>query len=58
MSGHQPPFHCPYCGEEDIRPGERHGEWACRSCRRAWSLKFLGLSAPEPVPEPPASVAD
>jgi hypothetical protein len=22
------PFHCPYCGDEDLRPhGTAHGEW-------------------------------
>jgi len=42
------PFHCPYCGEEDLRPreteeGSTHGEWECRACLRAFSVKFLGL---------------
>jgi transposase-like protein len=41
-TGHAPPFYCPYCGEEDIRPfGERHGEWVCGSCRRAWALRSI-----------------
>jgi ribosomal protein L37AE/L43A len=50
MSGHAAtPFFCPYCGEEDIRPfGERHGEWVCGSCRRAWALR--GVVAREPAP--------
>ena len=39
MTAHQPPFYCPYCGEEDIRPhGEKPGEWECGSCRRVWTL--------------------
>jgi hypothetical protein len=50
------PFHCPYCGDEDLRPHEvvsedgdvtsPHGSWECRSCLRAFSLKMLGLIRP------------
>jgi hypothetical protein len=46
------PFHCPYCGDEDLRPheadggGSAPGEWECRSCLRAFSLKLLGLVRP------------
>ena len=45
------PFHCPYCGEEDLRPhqptdGPGHGAWECRGCMRAFQLKFLGLLRP------------
>jgi len=45
------PFHCPYCGNEDLRPheteqGSPHGAWECRACLRAFSLKMLGLIAP------------
>ena len=48
MSERVSPFHCPYCGEEDLRPheteeGAPHGAWECRACMRAFSLKFLGL---------------
>jgi transposase-like protein len=41
------PFYCPYCGDEDLRPNEAggHGSWECRSCNRAFSLRFLGLLA-------------
>lgn len=52
-AGRGVPFHCPYCGDEDLRPHEvvsengeidsPHGTWACRSCLRAFSLKMLGL---------------
>ncbi|HVX46731.1 MAG TPA: hypothetical protein VHC49_22760 [Mycobacteriales bacterium] len=43
---HAPPFYCPYCGGEDIRPaGTDPGGWSCAECRRAWRLKFLGISA-------------
>ncbi|AOP49199.1 hypothetical protein [Streptomyces lydicus] len=47
MSERAAPFHCPYCGDEDLRPSEEgHGAWECRSCSRAFRLKFLGLLAP------------
>jgi transposase-like protein len=50
MSERAVPFHCPYCGDEDLRPsGEQHGSWECRSCLRAFSLKLLGLIRP-PAP--------
>jgi hypothetical protein len=45
------PFHCPYCGDEDLRPHEAadgsspHGAWECRSCLRAFSLRMLGVLA-------------
>ena len=38
------PFHCPYCGDEDLRPhGETHGEWECHACQRAFKLTFTGI---------------
>lgn len=41
------PMHCPYCGDEDLRPhGESHGAWECRACCRAFRLGFVGLLAP------------
>jgi transposase-like protein len=41
------PFHCPYCGDENLWPHEgAHGSWECRSCLRAFSLKMLGLVRP------------
>ena len=51
MSERAVPFHCPYCGNEDLRPhetetGSPHGAWECRACLRAFSLKMLGLVAP------------
>ncbi|MFR9796843.1 hypothetical protein ACL02U_13185 [Streptomyces sp. MS06] len=46
MSGRAAPFHCPYCGDEDLRPGEEGpGAWECGACNRAFRLKFLGLLA-------------
>jgi len=47
MSERAAPFHCPYCGDEDLRPSEAgHGAWECHGCRRAFQLKFLGLLSP------------
>ena len=47
MTGRAVPFHCPYCADEDLRPhGEKHGEWECRSCLRAFRLGFIGQLAP------------
>ena len=55
MSARMAPFHCPYCGEENLWPhevaegtteGRGHGAWECRSCQRAFSVKFLGHLRP------------
>ncbi len=47
MSERGVPFHCPYCGEQDLWPHEAaHGSWECRGCMRAFSLKMLGLVRP------------
>jgi transposase-like protein len=50
MTERSTPFHCPYCGDEDLRPhvpadesGSGHGAWECRSCLRAFKLSMLGL---------------
>ncbi len=41
------PFHCPYCGDEELWPHEGpHGSWECRSCLRAFKLQLLGLLRP------------
>ena len=58
MSGRGVPFHCPYCGDENLWPveapadgsGAGHGTWECRACLRAFSLKMLGM-----IPRPGAS---
>ena len=60
MSERGVPFHCPYCGEQDLWPHEvpvdggaegettsPHGSWECRGCQRAFSLKMLGLLRPQ-----------
>lgn len=45
MTERAAPFHCPYCGEEDLRPfAEGHGDWRCGACTRAFRLKYLGLA--------------
>jgi ribosomal protein L37AE/L43A len=36
------PFFCPYCGEQDLRPGAESG-WHCRTCDRRFELTFLAL---------------
>ena len=57
MSGRAVPFHCPYCGDTDLWPhepdeGAGHGQWECRSCLRAFSLKLLGQLRPGAVGRP------
>ena len=50
MTGRAMPYHCPYCADEDLRPhGETHGAWECRSCLRAFSLKFIGQLNPSTI---------
>ncbi len=40
------PFHCPYGGDENLRPSEEgHGSWECHACLRAFTLKMLGMIA-------------
>ena len=50
MNDRAAPFHCPYCGDEDLRPhGGQHGAWECRACLRAFTLKLIGMVRP-PLP--------
>ncbi len=45
----QVPFFCPYCGEEELRPGgSKPGDWECRSCARGFQLRFAGLVSSRP----------
>ena len=38
------PFHCPYCGDENLRPNEEsHGAWECHACLRAFKLSMIGM---------------
>jgi ribosomal protein L37AE/L43A len=40
------PFHCPYCGEEDLRPTSASaGTWSCACCARSFQLRFLGMGS-------------
>lgn len=58
MSERLVPYSCPYCADEDLRPhGATHGTWECRSCLRAFSLKFLGHLAPNQSTAPHTSTA-
>ena len=63
MSERGVPFHCPYCGEQDLWPhvveveggaeGEvtsPHGSWECRGCQRVFSLTMLGILRPQGDP--------
>lgn len=48
MSSRAEIYHCPFCGEEDIRPhSATTGEWECRSCLRAFTVTLLGLIRPD-----------
>ncbi len=53
------PYHCPYCADEDLRPlGAQPGAWHCRSCLRAFSVRFLGLEGLDSTEESPGGRAD
>ncbi|MDQ4119025.1 MAG: Insertion element protein [Actinomycetota bacterium] len=52
MSERAVPFHCPYCGEEDLRPAERTATvpgaaWWCASCLRTFVVTFVGIGVPD-----------
>jgi ribosomal protein L37AE/L43A len=48
MSARTPVLHCPYCGEEDLRPSDAApGAWECRSCTRVFTVTFVGLTSRE-----------
>jgi transposase-like protein len=37
-----PVFHCPYCGDEDLRPhGDSGDGWACAACLRAFTVRLI-----------------
>jgi transposase-like protein len=49
------PFHCPYCGDGDLRPGEEgHGSWECHACLRVFSLSMLGMLERPTLPTTPS----
>ncbi|WP_100448384.1 hypothetical protein [Glycomyces xiaoerkulensis] len=60
MSGRVVPYHCPYCGEEDLRPYEpdsdndveTRGGWHCSDCTRVFTLKYHGMATPAVIAPP------
>ena len=59
MSARAVPFHCPYCGEEDLYPhepaaGSGHGEWECHACLRAFKVSMIG-QLPRPASASPGT---
>ncbi len=58
MSERAVPYHCPYCGGEDLRPhetaeGSGHGAWECRECLRAFTVRMLSMIARPGTAGPP-----
>ena len=51
MSTRQATQHCPYCADTNLWPLEEG--WECRSCLRAFSVKYLGLVRPDASTAPP-----
>ena len=52
-SGRAVPFHCAYCGDENLFPhesadGPGHGEWECRSCLRVFKINMI-TTLPRPA---------
>lgn len=43
VTPHAPPFSCPYCGEDDLRPDDERETWFCPSCARAFLLQLLAV---------------
>ena len=36
------PYHCPFCGDEDLRPAEDDPQaWTCRSCARVFTVGLV-----------------
>ncbi|HVW40533.1 MAG TPA: Insertion element protein [Amycolatopsis sp.] len=46
MTERATPYYCPFCGDEDLRPEEDRA-WLCSSCRRVFTVNFLGIRLPE-----------
>ena len=62
MSERAVPFHCPYCGDENLWPHDPvsgsgdgagsssgHGAWECRSCLRAFRVSMIGQLTRPPL---------
>ena len=49
------PFHCPYCGDENLWPHEAErgaratAQWECRSCLRAFKVTMIGQLRPPAI---------
>ncbi|GAA1675560.1 hypothetical protein GCM10009830_22770 [Glycomyces endophyticus] len=60
MSGRVVPYHCPYCGEEDLRPFvpesdsdvEIKGGWHCADCTRVFAVTYHGMAAAQVIAPP------
>lgn len=66
MTARVVPYHCPYCGGEDLRPYapeldstgldsdvEIKGGWHCADCTRVFAVKYHGMAAAPQYPAPP-----
>ena len=43
-----PPFHCPYCGDEELTPHEDSADgWRCAACLRAFSVRLIATGVQE-----------
>ena len=51
MSERAVPFHCPYCGDENLFPREGARAWECRSCLRSFTVQMTGM-IPHPGTDP------
>ena len=39
---HLSPFHCPYCGDEELTPYEDTTDgWRCGACLRAFTVRLI-----------------
>ena len=43
-----PPFHCPYCGEEDLTPHGEDEAWHCGACLRTFTVHLTGTGGHHP----------
>jgi transposase-like protein len=43
-----PPFHCPYCGDEELTPyGDTADGWVCAACLRAFTVRLIATGVSE-----------
>ena len=44
-----PPFHCPYCGDEELTPhqGASASGWRCSACLRAFTGRLIATGVRE-----------